>query len=407
MAGWTISVAVAPPASMPVKGALAVCIPTPTRDMAKILVCAEWPDGESLDETIAHELIHALISPLTALVQASPATVMLEERAVEQLGKAVAGANAAARLSLSRAIARTMKEIPAAMRARMARDPRIGKARTMDPIDLILAAVEAAAAADDPKAAIAALLAKVQAIKSGEGGGEAEGDGDGDEAAKLAAKKTAPPPGGAAATAGDGGAGTGSNDPAMRSAAKLPPAARLAAADVDPEIVAMRARMAAGVAEIEAAAKLAREGAKLQVATTIKARLASEVAAGLIVTPARATKLESFADLAAFDAAIELLKEGQSAGGMRARAMGTDGKPLAHNAAGDADKAVDDAQLVKEGFDASYVADYKATFARSPQLASIELSAARARLAADNNDATAAWGPVTSGVTARTSGRVN
>src|SRR5258706_15013595 len=81
--GWQITWEVCAPED--IDGALAMVLPVPTRSMAKIMV-APHPDGENVLESIAHELTHAVLSPLTALIPFSDGAVMLEEQAVERLG---------------------------------------------------------------------------------------------------------------------------------------------------------------------------------------------------------------------------------------------------------------------------------------------------------------------------------
>jgi hypothetical protein len=71
--------------------------------MAHVVV-APHPPGESLEESIAHELTHSVLSPLTKLIEWSPAAVMIEEQIVERLGKIIATAPAAMARAISKAL---------------------------------------------------------------------------------------------------------------------------------------------------------------------------------------------------------------------------------------------------------------------------------------------------------------
>ena len=84
-------------------GALAMVFSTPERQLAHVVV-APHPPGEDIGESVAHELTHAAISPLTALIEWSPAAVMVEEQIVERLSKIIAGASAGMTRAISRAL---------------------------------------------------------------------------------------------------------------------------------------------------------------------------------------------------------------------------------------------------------------------------------------------------------------
>ena len=101
--GWKVTFSRCRAEKMPIRGALAVCNPTPTRSLAHLYIVDPWPAGEDMEETIAHELTHAALSPFTTLLQDHPAAVMLEEQAVENIGKGLASAPRAAR-ALARAV---------------------------------------------------------------------------------------------------------------------------------------------------------------------------------------------------------------------------------------------------------------------------------------------------------------
>lgn len=100
--GWVVTVELAPSIEAN-QGALAMVYSTPERQMAHVVV-APHPPGESLEESIAHELTHAVLSPLTKLITWSDAAVMIEEQIVERLGKIIATAPAAMARAISKAL---------------------------------------------------------------------------------------------------------------------------------------------------------------------------------------------------------------------------------------------------------------------------------------------------------------
>ena len=166
--GWVVTVELAPSIEAN-QGALAMVYSTPERQMAHVVV-APHPPGESLEESIAHELTHSVLSPLTKLIEWSPAAVMIEEQIVERLGKIIATAPAA----MARAVAKALQNPrtnSAAIRKRISalatRQRNEGKKR-MD-YAMFIAALEAALEAEDPKTAIQSLLEKVKGMQ-GEGG---------------------------------------------------------------------------------------------------------------------------------------------------------------------------------------------------------------------------------------------
>lgn len=81
--GWTYDLLFA--ASVDDIGALGMIEPFPERKYFKMWI-APHPPEESYDETLAHELTHGILSPLTHLLKPSAATVMIEEMIVEPLG---------------------------------------------------------------------------------------------------------------------------------------------------------------------------------------------------------------------------------------------------------------------------------------------------------------------------------
>lgn len=108
--GWTTTCELAPSVEAN-QGALAMVYSTPERQLAHVVV-APHPPGESIEESVAHELTHALLSPLTSLLDWSPAAVMLEEQIVERLGKLLATAPAAMSRAVTRALANPRTKTP-------------------------------------------------------------------------------------------------------------------------------------------------------------------------------------------------------------------------------------------------------------------------------------------------------
>lgn len=85
--GWDVTTELVP--SVNAIGGLACVTAVPERRIARVQV-APHPPGEDVWETICHEMTHGVLSPLTQLVEYSPALVMIEEQIVELLGKIIA-----------------------------------------------------------------------------------------------------------------------------------------------------------------------------------------------------------------------------------------------------------------------------------------------------------------------------
>lgn len=354
-------------------GALAVCRPptpdnpgdtTPTRRLATVWVLAEWPDGEDLAETVRHELVHAWISTLVALIPESAAAVMIEEQLVEQMGKYLGTLTARARASMLHAVTRAVDTYaPAAMRARIsARAQSRARGGQMDGKQVL-----AAIAGQDEAAALQILndWATEQLAAAGHPGA-AEPDGDelpGDAAAEL------PKP-------GEGE--TPMNDPkAKPAAAGAPPAPPTQAEPV--------ARAAARVAALDSEHARARKAADATVGITVRARLREIRQEGVTLPTNLETSLAKMTDLDAFEQRVGDLLEGRklaAPGGTRARA--TAPNALASTAPADHDDgpvAVDEAALKTEGFDDRFVNLYRGAAAHSKKNADALLSGARARKA--------------------------
>jgi hypothetical protein len=160
-------------------GALAMVFSTPERRMMHIIV-APHPPGESIEESVAHELAHGILSPLTKLIEWSPAAVMLEEQIVEHLGTLLATVP----LGMARAISRAManpRATSATVRARISalatRRRNQGRKRSMldskKLAELAMKAGELGAREDVPEE-VRALLAEFVAAMAGGGGEEPE-----------------------------------------------------------------------------------------------------------------------------------------------------------------------------------------------------------------------------------------
>lgn len=83
--GWSLDIVFAD-SMQDTGGALAYCIPQPRREQAKIVIAPHPPD-ERLEETIAHELGHAWVSPLVELIEPSEAAITIEEVLIERFSK--------------------------------------------------------------------------------------------------------------------------------------------------------------------------------------------------------------------------------------------------------------------------------------------------------------------------------
>lgn len=173
--GWTITCELAPSVEANA-GALAMVMPTPERQLAHVVV-APHPPGESVEESVAHELTHVLLSPLTALLEWSPAVIMLEEQIVERLGKLLAGAPATMARAVTRALANPRTAAPV-LRKRISalatRRRNVERKRTMPDAnklaELAMKAGEMGGREDVPED-VRGLLQELVAALAGGGGG--------------------------------------------------------------------------------------------------------------------------------------------------------------------------------------------------------------------------------------------
>lgn len=312
--GWTVTWIVCSAEQMPIKGALAVCRAkqdaTPTRSLVTVYVLADWPAGESLPETLWHELTHAVMSPFIALIPESAASVMLEEQTVERLGKLLAKIPMAARL----AVISGMSDGPARIRARLlALAPRARIGGTMTP-EQIKAAIESLKAGDG-----AAALVLLEQLLVTAATGEATAPSD-------AAPAEAP-------------------------AAQMPAAAG-AAPSMDPakgrlmnDEKAYRARMSAAANELEAIRADALTAAKITIVDGLRARLPGH-------TGLPAVEKAILAE-ATYVGAKKVAEIAEAMGGGAARA-----RSGAEVGSADLSDGADVAALTKEGFDAAWIGEY-------------------------------------------------
>ena len=211
---------------------LAVVKSLPERRMATAHVVNPFPDGESLSETLHHELGHSWISPFTSQLPATQASVMLEEQLVETLGVYLASLAPPAAATARRALARVVDRYapPPALRARVAAKisasaPTAARGGSMDGKQVL------AAIAGQDEAAALKILNDWAAEQLAAAGHPGSAEPDGDEAAAMPAAGGDPaampqkPPAGPPAAAKPGAPpppppGTPADD-AARTAARL------------------------------------------------------------------------------------------------------------------------------------------------------------------------------------------
>ncbi len=170
--GWLVTVELAPSIEAN-QGALAMVYSTPERQLAHVVV-APHPPSESIEESIAHELTHAVLSPLTKLIAWSDASVMLEEQIVERLGKLIASAPTSMSRAISKALQNPRTNSPTVRKriSALAIGRRNGTRKRMDSKALAALAMEGGAltAAETPNPAAMADFIKriVEALAGGE-----------------------------------------------------------------------------------------------------------------------------------------------------------------------------------------------------------------------------------------------
>jgi hypothetical protein len=311
-------------------GNLAEVVPTPERKQIRVRVMWPHPAAERLTETLMHEFVHAKISPLTALIRRTSASVMIEEGIVEDLGVILASTDTDA----ARVVARAL---PAGMRARVTAALRHNRRSRMD-VNMLLAALRAALTAEDPKAAIESLLGEVEKM-AGSGGADSARPEDPQMC----------PEGGGADEAEQGGLSA-----AYRKGSRPVSATEL------------RARRAADVLSQSATRALLREAR----------------GDGITLDAAAERELLELRDVDAAEQRIGWLRRGlQMAGGDEERASsGAKTRATTSSAGGEAREA-----LIKEGFAPQWVDQYEAMKRESADAAASFLDGARrARSAAPN-----------------------
>ncbi|HSM91880.1 MAG TPA: hypothetical protein VLT47_03275 [Anaeromyxobacteraceae bacterium] len=364
LSGWRFSVAIVPGLKTPDgKDAWATIVPDPETKTAAIKVrdidATPIPgfDGDPMLEirvTFAHELFHCVVADALAAT-GGEFTIPAEETIVEAAARAIVRSEGT---TDARVMARAVRALPSALRARISASAgQRARGAGMDPIDLILAAVEAAAQADDPKEALAALLGKVRAIKDGTAS-PAEPDGDEAPAAKVEA---APAPGGT-----DGG---GYPPPAED-------ARRGKGTDMNDEMARARRETLALRDEMKAMVEAGRPAAKEGLCVGLRARL------GSAFTPAAEAEIMAAPDFTTaqkFAAFAEKLLGGKGGGPERARS-GVEHE--ANPGQGSGPKLMSREALEAEGHSASWISGYVVTAKLGPQAAQAYLEQGRASLRA-------------------------
>jgi len=361
--GWRVTWQWVDPAD--IGGALAMIYPDPKRQMARICV-APHPEGEDVAESIAHEIMHGVVSPLVELTEQNAAEIAIEEPIVERLGVLVArlwkACGGLARASLRREVATyaTAEGVRFRMRISAGAGQRArGDAMAMN-IDTVKALLEAIEAKDAEKMGeVCKQLIAEAASGTDAGAPPKEPDGDeppGDPMNKDPNKPAPAGPPAAGPAPGGGGADYRS---------------RLAAIDAD------AARLARARKEAEDITASLRKGAKEQLIDALRARLPADHK-GL---PAVEKRILAAGDYGAakmiFDLAIEMAPEATAG----ARARGSDRQTASPNL-GTKPPIVKPADLDK--FDPAFQQMWAAVAEHEGQEAADRLLVpARARLARD------------------------
>lgn len=368
-----------------IPGALAVCRPdqdaTPTRELATVYVVTPWPGHESLDETLWHELTHALMSDLVQLIpdRDTAAGVLVEEKIVERLGKILARVPMAARRAIRRSIEGLT--LPAPVRARLsaAAEPTSratarasARGGQMDP-EMVKMLIEAIKGGDGPKALellegflVQMAAAGVEATEPPSRPGAAMMGTYGKDAAPPPADgapaKTDPPP-----------------PPHARAEMEARASARKETPVTDKDTLRARKEAQDAAEELKLIAADQRGAAKETLILGLRARLGAKLTPAAEKRIMSAPTYQQAKDLAAF--AEELGGVGQ-----RARAAGPDGQPLQIEAnPGDTPGVLRAEELIKEGLPQMLARDIAERSKTDPKLAAHELKAARGRLSTGQN----------------------
>lgn len=349
---------------------LAVVQSLPERRMATVNVVSPWPEGESLSETLHHELGHAWIAPLTAQIPETDASVMLEEQLVETLGVYLASLGASARAAARRALASVVDAYAPRLRARISAQASPARGGQMDP-ELLSAALDAIEAGDFEKCK--EILKGLVVTAASGGAAPPHPEPDGDEAAKAGAPEGEPP---------------------MAEMSKPPEAGAKPVSDPKP---AEAPRVAARLVQLDGEVSRARKAADAAVGVTVRARLRELRTDGIALPTNLEADLAKMTDLDRFEQRVADITAGRSLaapGGTRARAQVTAGNPVQNGAApapvdfGAAPAATPE-ELRAEGADEGFVQMYQRVSESDPAGAAGLLKgfrepsavAARARLA--------------------------
>lgn len=337
------------PAACP--GALACVSPLPERQLATVRVVLPVPAGESLAETLWHELTHVLLSPLTALIPANDGVVMLEEHAVERLSVLLSQLPMAAR----RAVVGAVERWAPRLRARIAARAPLARGGTMDP-KMVTEALEALIGGDSEKCAeiLKGMIAQAA------GGTPPATEPDGDE-----------------------GANAPDEVPPMDAKAPRPPAAGPSPAPTTPAEPAA-ARTSSRLAAVDGEHTRARKAADAATSIAVRARLREIRQDGIKLPTNLETELAKMVDLDAFERRVGDLLAGRALaapGGTRARAQAEGGGPVQHGGAPPPNEEpappVDADTLRAEGATDQFIANYAAMAKSNPSVGAALLAGFR------------------------------
>lgn len=335
LAGWRFVCAVVPGLKHQGDDAWATVDPDPSTKTARVLVrdidATPIPgfDGDPMLEirvTVAHELFHCVVAEAVGAT-GGVLTIPAEERIVETAAQAMVRSEGLD----ARVMARAVRALPSALRARVAASAgqRARGGQQMDP-DLVKQALDALEAGDGAKCA--ELLKGL--IASAASGAPAHAEPDADDMAKVA---PAPAPGGA-----DGGGYPAPADDARR-----------AKGAEDMEQDKARARKAAD--ELEEMAKAARPAAKEGLVIGLRARL------GSALTPAAEKRIMSAADFVAAKLIADIIEETVVAAGGNTERARSNVEHEANPGQGSGPKLLTPEALLAEGHSQSWIKGYQNT----------------------------------------------
>jgi hypothetical protein len=347
MRDWTLHVVLCSAEQMnevmPGVGALAICSPVPERHIATVHVLADFPEHEDLMSTLMHELTHAKLSPLTALLEFTPAAVMLEEGIVESLGNALASTVPAYARAIRRALA-APRARSTAVRARISalapRQRERGRIR-MDP-EMIKKALEALLSGD-AEACKAILQELITAAAAG------------------------------------GGAPSSEELPREEQPGDVPQPAR----EEQPPMGRSRGRQAPAVSPHEARARRAADSLNRD---AIRARIhTSRVVDGFSLPAELETEILRCSDIDDAERLLRVARLARGEGQSRARNGGEQPNTLAPAADTAAPETAE--KLAAEGFDRQFVRDYQTQHKADPAAAAAMLAGGRVARARKANGA--------------------